>query len=984
MRCPFRILAFLLGVPPAFASPQCVPLATGQSVTATASTGRPACFTVLVQPGEPAELVAEQPGDLEILLTANGAVTVIDALNFGPETATIERPGDYRVEARLVIANHAPVDFLMSRKPVSLQEAPARRAAEDAATKAKHSKKPEDMRTALDLWMKVRDFSAAGRTYLNLGTAAVKGADLPSARDSFEKALDLCRSVAYTRCAAEAANNAGWAAQQLGDFDQALARLTEAATGWRQISATNLEGETLSNLGILFWETGDYQQAISYYDRAGQILAPLDAVAGARVLNNLAVSYQSLAEYEQAGTCLKRALGVYALHPSPRDAARARLNLGRTYLLEGHYALARKTLNDALSLAVAIPDPAAQADSLDNLGQTLLADGATADARGTLEQALALHRTLGDKRMEAIDLHYLGVAAQTLGDPATARDLFTQALEIRRACGLREAETDSLFALAGLEGDAGHADAARSLAGRALTLMESVRSRVPGPALRASFYSRQRRFFDLLVDLETMPGNPHAAEDGLLAAERGRGRALTDLLAEGQLLRQVPGELLRRRTKVQRQIDLLAVQLTAATADRAAELRRQVENLVAQDEQIEADIREAGPAEKPGQPLGPVAEFQTRYLPRDAALLEYHLAGKQSYLWLVRADSIQLFRLPSRGAIEAQCAPVLQLFSAILDRKRSPELQQKFERALERLSATLIGPISGLRLPSRAIVVPDGVLTRIPFAALGIPGGRRLGLVHDVVQAPSAAYLEAGRRPRSATEFPKAFLAFADPVYSPKDPRVTAGPAAIPRGAGVDLARLPFAGELDAASALVPAARRRILMGFAANAEAVEAARPRDYAILHFSAHAIIDDRIPELSRIALSMVRPSGVWTDGFLRPYQLSHLSLDGSTVVLSACETALGRQVLGEGLAGFTTSLFSAGAAQLVLTLSPVDAEGSAEFLGQTYRHVLGPRPMAMEHALTLARRALAASPRWSDPYYWASFVVYGRPSEVTERR
>ena len=118
----------------------------------------------------------------------------------------------------------------------------------------------------------------------------------------------------------------------------------------------------------------------------------------------------------------------------------------------------------------------------------------------------------------------------------------------------------------------------------------------------------------------------------------------------------------------------------------------------------------------------------------------------------------------------------------------------------------------------------------------------------------------------------------------------------------------------------------------------------------------------------------------DGFLHPYDLAGFPLNGSTVVLSACGTALGKQVIGEGLAGLTASLFQAGAAQLVLTLSEVDAEASAEFFSAAYRRFFAPHPMSMEHSLTLARRTLAHSVRWSDPYYWASFIVIGRPSEL----
>ena len=127
----------------------------------------------------------------------------------------------------------------------------------------------------------------------------------------------------------------------------------------------------------------------------------------------------------------------------------------------------------------------------------------------------------------------------------------------------------------------------------------------------------------------------------------------------------------------------------------------------------------------------------------------------------------------------------------------------------------------------------------------------------------------------------------------------------------------------------------------------------------------------------------PSGRRVDGYLRPYQLAGLHLPGSIVVLSACDTALGKQVPGEGMAGLANSLFYAGAAQLVLTLTQVDADGSSHLLAETYRDPFGPNHLGIETALTLARRKLEASARWHDPYYWASFVIIGRLSEGNSR-
>jgi CHAT domain-containing protein len=409
-------------------------------------------------------------------------------------------------------------------------------------------------------------------------------------------------------------------------------------------------------------------------------------------------------------------------------------------------------------------------------------------------------------------------------------------------------------------------------------------------------------------------------------------------------------------------------------------LRRQVEALVAEDEEIGASVRQGMADNRLSQPLTSVAELQNG-LPPDGALLDYYLGEKESYFWLVQAGSVKFFRLPPRAQIEALSAPVLQLFPDVLGRKRSPEKQRQFEQALRRLSATLTEPLRNLLLPARLIVVPDGVLTRIPFAALELSANQRMGLAHDLLEIPSVAYLAAGPKPRKAGDFPKAILAIGDPVFSPDDPRVAVKPESRAGTATPNtstLARLPFNGDLDAVSSLVPPSRRRFLLGFDANPDTVQKQPMQDYALLHFSTHALIDDRIPELSRVALSMVARNGRPVDGFLRPYQLAQLRLNGSTVVLSACDTALGKQVLGEGLVGFTASLFSAGAAQLVLTLSKVDAEGSSEFMSETYRNRFAARPASMEHAMTLARRSLARSSRWSDPFYWASFVIYGRPS------
>ena len=962
----------------------CPALDSGQSVRKVIMPAAGVCFVVSVDPGEATQIVASQPADIEIHLKNGDTSILIDSFEFGPETITILLPGQNHLEVRFLPGTAAATGgtILMSRTSLSLQAARSFRNAENQATHSKRSRKPADIADSMRLWQEIGDTTTLARTYLELGDASLGAGSLVPAHEAYELALTLCRKAGDVRCAAEAATNSGVVAQHLGEFDASLARLNEAAGEWRKLADPLGEGQTLSDLGLLFRQTGDYQRAISLYDQAMRILPPEAALANARVLNNLGVCFQSLAEFDKARYYFERALRAESVpHGGPGLALRAHLNLGRNFMMQGQYTRALAILNAALADARRLDDRPGIAIALNNLGQTLLAASRASEAQPHLEAALKLHRLLGDNRLIAADLHYLGVVAASEGRVEAARQYFTQATELRRACSLPDAAADSLFSLATLEREAGNLRESGSLVEQALGHLEFVRTQVPGAALRASFYAQKRRFFDLLADLALHSGKQSAAADGLLAAERGRGRALLDMLAEGSVLRPLPPELLQRRKSIQRQLNLLSLRLTGSAPDSESGLRRQVEALVGEDERIEADIRQEITGQQVGLPLRSLQELQGA-LPAGSALLEFHLGQSESFLWLADSTHIQVFSLPPRAAIEAQARRVTDLFGRILERRRSPEKQAAFQHAMHALSQTLFGPLRDIALPGRLVIAPDGILGRVPFAALTLPSARTgLGLTRTLIQVPAAAFLIAGRPPRAVSSFSQAMLALVDPVFSLHDPRAAAMGKRAGPGAQ-DLARLPFSGELDS----VPRSRRVILRGFDATPAGLQELPLEDYAVLHFSTHALVDDRIPELSRIALSMVDRRGRTVDGFLRPYQLAGFHLNGSTVVLSACDTALGKDVLGEGLAGLTASLFRAGASQLLLTLAEVDAEGSSEFLRRVYGRLFsdgGASDRAapdMEHALTQARVALAQSGRWADPYYWASFVLYGRPNPL----
>lgn len=968
----------------------CLELAPGKPVAAITSSASPGCVQVEVPPDEALQVIADYPADIVLHVTGGTVGTepiVADGFEFDRETVTLTISGRYRIEIidRPDSAGEPSISVSMSLVRLPLQAAAQWQEAELLATQSKRSGALKNISASLELWQALGDDSSTARTWLKLGDAKYSG-DPAGARQAYEQGLKICEALNELRCIAEAANNSGLTARQLGDFSNSLNHLQEAARAWERLDQRVPLGKTFSNLGLLFTDSGDFREAVEYYNRAFVILKNHDSLAYAKALNNLGLCYLAFAQYKRGADYFWRAISIEKnLKGAETDFFRARMNYGRALMLEGQLNTARAILEETLALSEKRPDRNLRAFTLNNLGQTLLRMRNAEAAEPRFQKALDLHRMTGDKRGEALDLQYLGVIARERGNLTEARELLGRALQLRRDYQMRDDAADSLYELASLELAAGESQRAARLATEAISLLESVRTRIPGAALRASFYARRRTLLDLLVTIAMRPDNKDAAEDGLLAAELGRGRALLDILAG----RSSPhtAAMSARQKEIRREIDILIQNLTALEpADfekKYALAKPRIQSLVAEDERLEAGIQESLGSHEPGaRPLSSVSALQSEVLSPQSAILEYQLGEQASHLWLVRRHQIEVFTLPPRGAIEKQVTSAVELFGKVNERLRDPAKQTAFHDAMRILSQKLLGPLQGRHLPQLVILVLDGDLHRVPFAALRLPSGDYLGLHHDLLRAPSAGFLMQARGPRPLPAFPKAVIAFYDPVFSLSDSRVpsSARKPAAPAG----LARLPFGDELNTISSLVPQVRRDFFGGLDATYHKLRAAGIGRYAVIELSTHAVINDQEPEMSSIALSVVDRQGHPESGFVLPHQLAGIPMNGSIVVLSACDTALGKKVLGEGMIGFTSSLFSAGASQLVLTLSEVNAEATSVFLSETYSHFLAPGTMSMEHSLTLARQALQQSDRWSDPYYWASFVEIGAPAPAHRRQ
>jgi CHAT domain-containing protein len=225
-----------------------------------------------------------------------------------------------------------------------------------------------------------------------------------------------------------------------------------------------------------------------------------------------------------------------------------------------------------------------------------------------------------------------------------------------------------------------------------------------------------------------------------------------------------------------------------------------------------------------------------------------------------------------------------------------------------------------------------------------------------------------------------------DPVFDDVDERMPARATAAvthgPGGAAYEsdraapaLARLPFSSrEVEQIAGLVAENERMVITGFDASKDAVIGTRLADFQYVHLATHGIIDAEQPALSSLVLSLRDRTGSVQNGYLRLHDIYGMKLNADLVVLSACDTALGREIRGEGLIGLTQGFLYAGTASVVASLWQVPDKATAELMTRFYRNLLE-KEQRPAKALRTAQLELAEDRRWRDPYYWSGFVVQG---------
>ena len=676
------------------------------------------------------------------------------------------------------------------------------------------------------------------------------------------------------------------------------------------------------------------------------------------------------------------------------------LSMGRINDDLGEKQQALDYLNQALPLFRAVGDRRGEAATLNNIGAVYSSLGEKQKALDYYNQALPLSRAVGDRRMEAITLNNIGNVYDSLGEMQQALDYYNQALPLLRAVGDRGGEATTLSNFAYLKRNQGNLSEALTDIETAITIVEDLRTKIGSQELRQSYFATVQDYYKFYIDLlmQLHQQNPQKGYDALAfhASERSRARSLVELLTEaGANIRQgVDPKLLEQEQNLLQQLNAVEYQRYQLTQGQYTET--QIDELKAKSQafsnqlnQLQTQIRLTSPryaALKYPQPLN-LPEVQ-QLLDEDTLLLQYSLGEERSFLWLVSKNSINTYILPKQSEIKTAVETYLQSFNT-----ENATLKDGLP-----LSQILLSPVANQLAKKRLLIVGDGALQLIPFAALPIPNTPQNPLLveNEIITLPSISTVAIQRQQlQNRPSAPKTVAVIADPIFESNDPRLnnqivsenhppTQNDLArnrATRNSGLlgntasELDRLKYSRyEAENIAQLVPENARLKALDFEASLATATNPNLAEYQIVHFATHGLFDPVNPELSGIVLSLYDKTGNKQDGFLRLSNIFNLDLPTELVVLSACQTGVGKEMKGEGLVGLTRGFMYAGARRVIVSLWSVNDASTSELMTKFYQKMLQGEENPI-HALRQTQLEMWKSEGWQSPYYWGAFTVQG---------
>lgn len=951
---------------------------------------------------------------------------------------------------------------------------------------------------ALQRFRETGDRRGEATALFSLGLAETKIGDLSEhkALRWYEPALAISRSENDRLLEARTLNGIGGVYGILADQSQALSRYQEAEVILKELNDVRREAITIKNIGLVYDDLGDLQTAKDRYLQSLSLhtlqltTKNLDSCKGkiaaedtrlcnsiAHTMDNVGELYNTLGESQLALNTLRDGLAIRGNLKQPQGIGATLSRIAYAHLLQNEPTEALKYCDLALPYSRKADDLRKTGSILTFIGMAKAALNQPDEALEYYRQALSLQEKTGELRGKGITLDQMGRAYALNQDVERAIENYQSALSIWQQIKDQEWEPRTIYNLAIAEQDRGNIAGAQQQIERAIQVVEARRGTLSSLQLRTSYFANKEDIYKLDVDLKMQMGkranHDRYVASALETSDKTRARTLVDTLSEANLSRKLGdcsnpqadrrlAELSARRQLLQGQINSkgqFQMKLLSGkhTQEQADAINKEIGELTNEYDALMTQVTAINPRYAALiKPVPLTASEIQQQLDDNTLLLEYALGVKRSYVWVVTPKSIEGFQLAPRAEIERVARRVTEALTA-RNREEKDEsfpqrhlrlekAQKEYVEASTALSKMILEPVASLLGQKRLIVIGDGALQMVPFAALPDPAisatpnsaiadDSKLGAnssrptapnpatlisAHEIIPEPSASVLVLQRRELANRKpAPLAVAVLADPVFDLQDARVaraphnrgqgrkdtaTTGQGGMPltkpsaqnflpispadkehlalttalRDVGLDPENMP---RLSLSRQEAEAIRRAVSPGeffsaldFKASRQTATSPELSKYRIIHFATHGVLDLEHPELSGIVLSMVDEKGQPQDGYLRLHDIYNLNLPAELIVLSACQTGIGKQIKGEGLIALTRGFMYAGAKSIVASLWKVDDQATSELMAEFYKQMFMNklRPAA---ALRVAQINLSKNKRWQSPYYWAGFFLQG---------
>ena len=827
---------------------------------------------------------------------------------------------------------------------------------------------------------------ATARAHLNLGRVLVRGRQLDEATGHLNAALATADAHDLPPWQANAHLALSIVSRLHMDLDTSLFHREAALEAFTRAGDPAGQARCLHYIGTIHIFKGDLTRAVSMLHRGETMARDADedeilsgCLGGLAGIDYLIGNYDNaLAQYAEATR----------LAGDPRRRGWYLLNSGSILAYQGRHTEALEVYEEAHAAMIAADDHRNVTTILQVKGQSLCELKRYDEGLLKLDEAIAYAREWELPLEEAYALHFKGHALLDLERLDEAAAALSAAADMAETTGYFDITESALLGRAKVARAQGRLDEALAHLEQAVDIVTTVRRRSGGSAgLQSGYFSQVGRSFEEMI---SVLGDLHAEQPGaghdrraFDTAQMAKARSLLDLLAEAEVdLRVRAGEEYQaRETEILGGLAALQESLDAAAPDSAAVLEAEIAGLESRLDLLEAELREADPryAELRYPRPCTLAEAQREVLRPGELLLEYQLGKEESHLFIVSRGSFRMLSLPPRDEIEAQ---VRELLPMLQDYNMTGSDAVYYGAVATRLAERLLDPVAAeIRAADRLLIVPDGALHYLPFEALplGLNATNAyaevpfLVLAKDVSYAPSVSTLQRLRAADNDADDASGLMVVGDPVQpSPEAASVFA------RVAGAAGLR-PVPHVLEELRELLACPFSPLVMHTreAANAAALDVSpQAAGCRYLHFAAHGLFNEQSPQFSGLALSPDPETG--DDGFLSVSEIFALDLDCEQVTLSACSTALGEQIDGEGLVGLTRAFMYAGARGVVAALWDIPGLGAATFMSDYYRRLADGEDSAA--ALAAAKRGMigggvAEGLDLAHPALWAAFVLSG---------